>query len=77
MELTVPCALQCPLPPAQYEKLDKMTTRLIEGILAAGKEAGHAVCGAHPRVRVRVRVRVNLLGGQGGGPRRVRWAHKL
>ena len=28
-----------------YEKLDKLTSRLIKGILDAGKEAGHAVCG--------------------------------
>ena len=30
-----------------YEKLDKMTEKLINGILAAGKEAGHAVTGGH------------------------------
>jgi glutamate-1-semialdehyde 2,1-aminomutase len=28
-----------------YEYLDKITTRLINGILAAGKETGHAMCG--------------------------------
>ena len=31
--------------PGQYEKLDKMTKRLIEGILKAGRDNGHAVCG--------------------------------
>merc|ERR1711933_136473 len=30
-----------------YKKLDSMTEKLINGILAAGKEAGHAVCGGH------------------------------
>jgi len=30
-----------------YEQLDKMTDKLITGILAAGKEAGHAVSGGH------------------------------
>ena len=33
--------------PPQYEKLDKNTKKLITGILDAGKEAGHAVCGGH------------------------------
>jgi glutamate-1-semialdehyde 2,1-aminomutase len=33
--------------PGQYEKLDKNTKKLITGILDAGKEAGHAVCGGH------------------------------
>lgn len=28
-----------------YEHLDKVTSRLIEGILEAGREAGHEVCG--------------------------------
>ena len=28
-----------------YEHMDKMTKKLIEGILQAGKDAGHAVCG--------------------------------
>ena len=32
-----------------YEYMDKNTKRLIEGILAAGKEAGHAVCGGSIR----------------------------
>ena len=36
-----------PSPSAQYEKLDKNTKKLINGILDAGKEAGHAVCGGH------------------------------
>eukprot|EP00286_Rhodomonas_abbreviata_P017059 CAMPEP_0181324976 /NCGR_PEP_ID=MMETSP1101-20121128/20662_1 /TAXON_ID=46948 /ORGANISM="Rhodomonas abbreviata, Strain Caron Lab Isolate" /LENGTH=478 /DNA_ID=CAMNT_0023433219 /DNA_START=51 /DNA_END=1487 /DNA_ORIENTATION=+ len=31
--------------PGQYEQLDKNTKRLMEGILGAAKEAGHAVCG--------------------------------
>eukprot|EP01023_Acetabularia_acetabulum_P011659 TRINITY_DN1541_c0_g1_i7.p1 TRINITY_DN1541_c0_g1~~TRINITY_DN1541_c0_g1_i7.p1 ORF type:complete len:464 (-),score=106.15 TRINITY_DN1541_c0_g1_i7:108-1499(-) len=30
-----------------YEKLDKLSKTLIEGILNAGREAGHQVCGAH------------------------------
>ena len=33
--------------PGQYEKLGKMTEKLINGILAAGKDAGHAVSGGH------------------------------
>merc|ERR1719329_502561 len=31
--------------PGSYEHLDKMTKKLINGILEAGKEAGHEVCG--------------------------------
>jgi len=31
--------------PGSYEHLEKITSRLINGILAAGKEYGHAVCG--------------------------------
>eukprot|EP00667_Euglena_gracilis_P004945 EG_transcript_4984 len=31
--------------PGSYEHLDKITKKLIEGILDAGREAGHAVCG--------------------------------
>ncbi|NJM48406.1 MAG: glutamate-1-semialdehyde 2,1-aminomutase [Alkalinema sp. RU_4_3] len=31
--------------PGSYEYLDKITSRLINGILAAGKETGHAMCG--------------------------------
>jgi len=31
--------------PGQYEKLDKNTKKLINGILEAGKAAGHEVCG--------------------------------
>jgi len=31
--------------PGTYEHLDKVTSKLINGILEAGKEAGHAVCG--------------------------------
>lgn len=33
--------------PGAYEHLDNVTGRLVEGILAAGKEAGHEVCGSH------------------------------
>jgi len=31
--------------PGSYEHLDKMTKKLINGILEAGKEAGHELCG--------------------------------
>jgi len=31
--------------PGSYEHLDKVTSKLIKGILEAAKEAGHAVCG--------------------------------
>ena len=31
--------------PGSYEHLDKITNRLINGILELGKEAGHEVCG--------------------------------
>merc|ERR1711920_535476 len=31
--------------PGSYEYLDKLTSRLIEGILSAARDAGHAVCG--------------------------------
>ena len=31
--------------PGQYEYLDRITKRLIEGILQAGRDAGHAVEG--------------------------------
>ena len=33
--------------PGSYEHLDKITKRLIEGIIAEGKAAGHAICGGH------------------------------
>jgi len=33
--------------PGSYEYLDKITERLINGILSAAKEHGHAVCGGH------------------------------
>lgn len=33
--------------PGAYEHLDKMTNKLINGILDAAKEAGHAICGGH------------------------------
>ena len=31
--------------PGSYEQLDRLTKKLINGILDAGREAGHAVCG--------------------------------
>ncbi|CAE8590200.1 unnamed protein product [Polarella glacialis] len=33
--------------PGSYEHLEKVTSRLIDGILEAGKAAGHEVCGGH------------------------------
>jgi glutamate-1-semialdehyde 2,1-aminomutase len=33
--------------PGQYEYLDKITGRLVQGILKAGRDNGHAVCGGH------------------------------
>lgn len=33
--------------PGSYEKLDRLTSRLINGILDAGRAAGHKVCGGH------------------------------
>jgi glutamate-1-semialdehyde 2,1-aminomutase len=33
--------------PGVYEHLDKITGRLINGILDAGKAAGHQMCGGH------------------------------
>lgn len=33
--------------PGSYEYLDKITNRLISGLLKIGKEHGHAVCGGH------------------------------
>merc|ERR1711907_813631 len=33
--------------PGTYEKLDKITGKLINGILEAGRAAGHAVTGGH------------------------------
>lgn len=33
--------------PGTYEHLDKITGRLINGILEAGKAAGHEICGGH------------------------------
>lgn len=33
--------------PGAYEHLDKMTNKLINGILDAAREAGHAICGGH------------------------------
>ncbi|CAE8600872.1 unnamed protein product [Polarella glacialis] len=35
--------------PGSYEHLEKVTSRLIDGILEAGKAAGHEVCGGHIR----------------------------
>jgi glutamate-1-semialdehyde 2,1-aminomutase len=33
--------------PGSYEHLEKMSNRLVDGILAAGRAAGHDVCGAN------------------------------
>ena len=33
--------------PGSYEHLDKITGKLIDGILQAGRDAGHAVSGGH------------------------------
>ncbi|KAF6264382.1 glutamate-1-semialdehyde 2,1-aminomutase, chloroplastic [Scenedesmus sp. NREL 46B-D3] len=33
--------------PGSYEHLDKVTSRLVSGVLAAAKEAGHAITGGH------------------------------
>merc|ERR1712182_169159 len=33
--------------PGTYEYLDKMTGKLINGIIDAGKKAGHQICGGH------------------------------
>jgi glutamate-1-semialdehyde 2,1-aminomutase len=33
--------------PGAYEHLDKVTSRLINGLLEAGREAGHAMTGGH------------------------------
>lgn len=33
--------------PGNYEYLDKVTSQLINGILDAGKNAGHEICGGH------------------------------
>lgn len=33
--------------PGAYEHLDKVTGRLINGLLDAAREAGHKVCGGH------------------------------
>lgn len=35
--------------PGSYEYLDKITGELIQGILDAGKKAGHAICGGYIR----------------------------
>lgn len=35
--------------PGSYDYLDKITGELIQGILDAGKKAGHAICGGHIR----------------------------
>ncbi|KAK8530785.1 hypothetical protein V6N13_030726 [Hibiscus sabdariffa] len=35
--------------PGTYEYLDKITGELVQGILDAGKKAGHAICGGHIR----------------------------
>eukprot|EP01018_Ginkgo_biloba_P017084 Gb_24868 [translate_table: standard] len=41
------CTLQRLQQPGSYEYLDKVTGRLIQGLLEAGKNAGHQVCGGH------------------------------
>lgn len=33
--------------PGTYEHLDEVTGKLINGILEAGREAGHDMCGGH------------------------------
>ncbi len=33
--------------PDAYEYLDRITGRLINGLLEAGRETGHAMCGGH------------------------------
>ena len=33
--------------PGTYEHLDRVTGKLIQGILEAGRAAGHEVCGGH------------------------------
>ncbi|KAF7825922.1 glutamate-1-semialdehyde 2,1-aminomutase, chloroplastic [Senna tora] len=33
--------------PGTYEYLDKITGQLVQGIIDAGKKAGHAICGGH------------------------------
>merc|ERR1712203_761342 len=33
--------------PGTYEYLDKITWRLVNGILRAGHAAGHSICGGH------------------------------
>jgi glutamate-1-semialdehyde 2,1-aminomutase len=33
--------------PGTYEYLDRVTGKLIQGILQAAREAGHEVCGGH------------------------------
>merc|ERR1712232_387228 len=33
--------------PGTYAHLDRITGRLIDGLLTAGREAGHEVCGGH------------------------------
>lgn len=33
--------------PGAYEHLDAVTGKLIEGLLQAGRDAGHEVCGGH------------------------------
>ena len=33
--------------PGTYEHLDRVTGKLIQGILDAGREAGHEICGGH------------------------------
>lgn len=35
--------------PGSYEYLDKVTKRLVDGLIQIGKDTGHAVCGGHIR----------------------------
>jgi glutamate-1-semialdehyde aminotransferase len=33
--------------PGAYEKLNRLSERLVKGLVSAGQEAGHDICGAH------------------------------
>ena len=35
--------------PGSYEKLEALSKRMVEGVLAAAKEAGHDACGGYIR----------------------------
>lgn len=45
--------------PGTYEHLDMVTGKLIQGILDAGREAGHEMCGGH--ISGECRLLANLL----------------